>query len=75
MKYYSLNAVINNEYVKFKNNFATRDEAIAYMFDYLNNNYIYDNEVEEEYALEGDKHNIEYVLNKNNRFNVERHCY
>jgi hypothetical protein len=75
MKYYSLNAVVNNEYVEFNKNFATRDEAIAYMFDFLNDNYVYDNEVEEEFSLNGNKHNIEYVLNNNNRFNVERHCY
>ena len=73
MKYYSLNAVVNNEYVEFNKNFETRQEAIDYMFDYLNDHYIYDSEVEEEYSLSGNKHNIEYVLNNNNRFAVERH--
>ena len=74
MKYYTLDAVVNNDHVKFNKYFCTRNEAIAYMFDYLNGKYIYDSEVEEEYPLSGDKHNIEYVLTNNNRFNVQRHC-
>lgn len=73
MKYYSLSAVVNSEPVTIHKHFETREEAISYMFDFLNNKYIYNSEVEEEFPLFGDKHNIEYVLNNHNRFAIARH--
>ena len=41
MKYYSLSAVVNSEPVTIHKHFETREEAISYMFDFLNNKYIY----------------------------------
>ncbi|MBP5694240.1 MAG: hypothetical protein J6X03_02145 [Bacilli bacterium] len=73
MKYYSLSAVVNSEPVTINKKFKTREEAISYMFDFLNNKYIYNAEVEEEYAISNDNHNIEYVLSNNNRFAIARH--
>jgi len=72
MKYYKLDAVINNKEVEFKKAFATRNEAINFMFNYLNDNYIYNSELKEEYPLMDNKHNVQYVLNNNNRFKVVR---
>ena len=75
MKYYELSAVVNGENIKLKRNiFLSRNDAIKYMFDYYNNNYLYNLEVEDEYALNGDKHNIEYVCDYHNRFIVTRHA-
>ena len=73
MKYYSLNAVVNNEPVSINKKFETREEAMSYMFDFLNDKYIYNSEVEEEFATPENKHNITYVLTNNNRFSIARH--
>ncbi len=69
MRRYTLDAVIDNEFVDFKHTFKSRTEAINYMFDYLEDHYIYNSELVEEYALDN-KHNIHYVLNNANSFNV-----
>ncbi len=75
MKYYELSAVVNGENVKLKRSrFLSRSDAINYMFAYYTNNYLYSLEVEEEYPINGDKHNIEYVCNYHNRFTVARHA-
>lgn len=73
MKYYTLEAVVKNQQVKFGKKFASRDEAIDYMFNYLNNHYMYNVAVNEEIHVNGDKHNVEYVLDNNhNLFRVNR---
>ena len=73
MKYYTLTAIVNGRNVKLKRNmFATRDEAINYMFDYYEKNNIFALEVREEYPVGGNKHCIEYVCNFHNRFTVAR---
>ncbi|MBQ8142684.1 MAG: hypothetical protein IJ194_05980 [Bacilli bacterium] len=73
MKIYTLNAVIHDKDIKFSKVFPTRSAAINYMFDYLRKEeYIYNAEVEEEYPVNENKHDIEYVLSNNNRFVVNR---
>lgn len=75
MKYYELSAVVNGQNVRLKRSlFTSRDDAINYMFDYYNSHNLYSLEVEDEYALNGDKHNIEYVCDYHNRFIVTRHA-
>lgn len=70
MRTYTIDdAFVKNERVEINKEFASRTEAINYMFDYYNNHYIYNVELEEEYA-QGDKHNIHYVLDSQNSFNV-----
>ena len=72
MKYYTLQAIINGERKIFSTKFANRQNAIDYMFDYLERAYIFDKQIEEEYAIQGDKHNVEYVCDYNTRFIVNR---
>ena len=67
---YSLKAVVNGQNVKINKYFKSRNEAIKYMFDYYENNYLYNMQVEEEYEKE--KHIVEYVCNYGNRFTVAR---
>ena len=64
-------AYIRNEHVDIKKVFASRAEAINYMFDYYNNHYIYNVELEEEYP-QSNKHDIHYVINQYSSFNVTR---
>lgn len=73
MKYYTLTAIVDGRYVKLKRClFSTRNEAIDYMFDYYRKNYMFDLEVRDEYPVDGNKHNIEYVCNYQNRFTIAR---
>lgn len=64
-------AYIRNEHVDIDKTFASRVEAINYMFDYYNNHYIYNVELEDEYAQKN-KHDIHYVISQDNSFNVTR---
>ena len=64
-------AYIRNEHVDIKKVFATRAQAINYMFDYYNNHYIYNVELEEEYPQDN-KHDIHYVIDQYDSFNVTR---
>lgn len=64
-------AYIRNQHVDINKVFHSRDEAINYMFDYYNNHYIYNVELLEEYS-QANKHDIHYVINQYNAFNVTR---
>lgn len=73
MKYYTLEAIVQGRPVKLKRSmFASRSDAINYMFDYYETHYLYSLEVNEEYPVNGNKHKIEYVCNYHNRFTVTR---
>ena len=72
MKFYTLNAVVKGENVKFDKIFSTRDDAINYMFKYYNKHYMYGLEVNEEVSIDGDKHNVEYICDHNDRFRINR---
>ena len=67
---YSLKAVVNGNNIKINKYFTSRNQAISYMFNYYENNYLYNMQVEEEYEKE--KHIVEYVCNYGNRFTVAR---
>lgn len=67
---YSLKAVVNGNNIKINKYFTSRNQAISYMFNYYENNYLYNMQVEEEYEKE--KHIVEYVCDYNNRFTVAR---
>ena len=72
MRVYKIkDAYIRNQHVDINKTFASRVEAINYMFDYYNNHYIYNVELEEEYA-QNNKHDIHYVISQDNSFNVCR---
>lgn len=67
---YTLSGVLNGKRITFKKAFRSRNAAINYMFDYYENHCFYDFQVEEEIVKS--KHDIEYVYNYNNRFEVNR---
>ena len=72
MKFYTLNAIVKGEPVKIEKMFNTRNDAINYMFKYYDNHFIYGLEVQEEVSVDGDKHNVEYICDHNDRFRVNR---
>ena len=71
MKNYTLEAIIKGQTIKFDKKFNSRSSALDYAFNYCNKHYLYNLEIEEEFALDN-KHMVEYVLNSNDRFVVER---
>lgn len=73
MKYYELTAVVDGEDIRLRKNiFRSRDDAINYMFKYYRNHYLFNLQVEDEYAVSGNKHCIEYICDTYNRFTVAR---
>ena len=72
MKFYTLEAVVKGDNVRFEKLFNTRNEAIDYMFKYYDKHYIYGLEVNEEIPIDGDKHNVEYICDHNDRFRINR---
>lgn len=73
MKYYTLSAIVNGRDAKLKRRiFATRDDAIKYMFEYYEKNYLFGLEVIDEHIVQDNKHSVEYVCNFHNRFIVTR---
>lgn len=73
MKYYTLKAIVNGRDTKLKRTkFNTRNEAINYMFNYYEDNYLFGLEVTDEHIVRGNKHSVEYVCNFYNRFIVTR---
>ncbi len=67
---YTLSGVLNGKNIKFKRLFSSRNAAIDYMFKYYEDHYFYNFQVEEEIIKS--KHDIEYVYNYDNRFEVAR---
>ena len=72
MKKYNLEAIVNGEYVKIKKRFSSREEAIRYVFHYYDNHYVVNLRVNEEYCINGNKHDIAYVYDYYNRFRIAR---
>lgn len=73
MKYYTLEAIVQGRPVKLKRSmFASRTEAINYMFDYYEEHYLYNLQVRDEYPVNDNKHSIEYYCSFNNRFIITR---
>lgn len=73
MKYYTLETVKNGKTELINKKFNSRNEAINYAFDYFEKALYNDGlQVEEEFEVDNDKHNVEYVLGYYNRFRVNR---
>ena len=73
MKYYTLETINNGHAVVVNKKFNTRDQAIDYAFAYFENKYCNENlQVSDEFKIDENKHNIEYVLDYSNRFRVNR---
>ena len=73
MKYYTLETINNGNTVKINKKFNTREQAINYAFAYFERRYLNDGlQVNDEYSIENNKHNVEYVLDYFNRFRINR---
>ena len=73
MKYYTLQTINNGHTVVVNKKFNTRDQAINYAFAYFEHKYLNENlQLSDEFKIDGNKHNIEYVLDYKNRFRVNR---
>ena len=73
MKYYILETINNGETVKVNKKFKSRDKAIRYAFTYFERHTFNDGlQVEDEYAIDNNKHNVEYVLDYYTRFRINR---
>ena len=73
MKYYTLEAIVRGNPVRLKRSmFASRSEAVNYMFNYYEEHYLYNLQVRDEYPVDDNKHRIEYYCDFNNRFIVTR---
>ena len=72
-KYYTLETIDSGRTVKINKKFSSRDQAINYAFAYFEKHLFNDSlQVEDEFKIDNDKHNIEYVLGYNNRFRINR---
>ena len=72
MKQYVLEAVIEGEAKRINKVFSSRREALNYFFDYYYRFDAEDFRINEEYYINENKHNIEYVYDYNNRFRICR---
>ena len=67
---YKLSGIINGTKVKFNKRFNSREDAISYMLNFYEKQYVFNMQVEEEIIKE--KHDVEYVIDFHNRFEVAR---
>ena len=73
MKYYTLQTINNGHTVVVNKKFNTRDQAINYAFAYFEDKYLNEDlQLSDEFNIDGNIHNIEYVLDYKNRFRVNR---
>ena len=71
MKKYALSAVVDGQLRNINRLFATRSDAMNYIYGYYQHlaiNFI----VNDEYYVNNNRHDIEYVYDYNNRFRVYR---
>ncbi len=72
MNKYILEAVVNGKNIKVDRLFNSRNEAINYMFHYYDTHLLYSLSVNEEYFIDGNKHDVAYVCDYYNRFRIAR---
>lgn len=73
MKYYVLETINNGNTVKINKKFTSRSKAIDYAFAYFERHTYNDAlQVEDEYTINNDKHDVEYVLDYYTRFRINR---
>ena len=75
MKKYKLEAVVDGEKINFKREFNSRNSALNYMYQYCDDHYLPEPVINEEYELNNDKHDVEYVSDYDNRFRITREIY
>ena len=72
-KYYTLEAIDSGRTVKINKKFSSRNQAIDYAFAYFEKHLFNDSlQIEDEFKINNDKHNVEYVIGYNNRFRINR---
>lgn len=72
VKTYKLSAVVEGENIVFNKNFKTRTDALDYIFTYYDKHHLQSLYIDEEYYVNENKHDIEYVCDYSNRFRVTR---
>ena len=71
-KKYSLEAIVEGQFIKFNREFDSRSKAIDYIFDYYYEHHLLDLKVNEEYFVNENKHDIAYIYDYDNRFRISR---
>lgn len=72
MRQYKLSAVVEGENVEFNKSFTSRSQALDYIFSYYNKHQLMNLYIDEDYYVNENKHDIEYVCDYDNRFRVTR---
>ena len=72
MNKYTLEAIVDGNFIKFNRTFKSRDDAINYIFHYYDEHFLVNLRVNEEYSIAGNKHDIAYVYDYYNRFRICR---
>ena len=71
-KKYLLEAVVEGELIRFHRLFKTRNDALNYIFNYYDKHHLVDLKINDEYFIGGNKHDIAYVYDYENRFRIAR---
>ena len=72
MNKYTLEAIVDGQYINFNLTFKSRGDAIDYIFRYYDKHFLVNLRVNEEYPVAGNKHDIAYVYDYYNRFRIAR---
>ncbi len=72
MKKYILTAIIDGRTISFHHKFNSRNDALNYIFAYYDRHNYKAIQVDEEFYINNNKHNIEYVCDYTNRFRINR---
>lgn len=75
MKKYILQAVVDGRQIRVNKEFSSRNSALNYMYQYYGKHYLPTPSISEEYEVDGNKHDIEYVSDYENRFRITREIY
>lgn len=71
-KKYSLEAVVEGRYKRFRKKFNSRNSAINFIFNYYDRHQLFDLKINEEYFVNENKHDIAYIYDYDNRFRISR---
>ena len=75
MKKYILEAVVDGKKISVNREFNSRNSALNYMYQYYGSHFLPAPVINEEYEVDGNKHDIEYVSDYENRFRIIREIY
>ena len=72
MNKYTLEAIVDGKFIRFKRTFKSRNDAINYIFHYYDRHNLVNLRVNEEYFVDDNKHDVAYVYDYYNRFRIAR---